>query len=96
MLSPGGSPEVPCAKCGRRVAGLPWGELCPDCRAELQRRASRLARWIAIAATALAAVYVWSRMPADPMARYYGLLAIVVTYILVRRIAARIAMEMMK
>jgi hypothetical protein len=78
------------------VAGLPWGELCPDCRAERQQRASRLARWIALAATALAAVYVWSRTPADPMGRYYGLLAIVVTYILVRRIAARIAMEMMK
>ena len=34
MPSLGGLPEVPCAKCGERVAGLPWGELCPECRAE--------------------------------------------------------------
>jgi hypothetical protein len=92
----GGPPEVPCAKCGTRVAGLPWGELCPDCLTERKRRAARLGRWVAIAATALAALYVWLRMPTAPMGRYYGLLAIVVTYILVRRIAARVAMEMMK
>ena len=32
----GGLPEVPCAKCERRVAGLAWGELCP----RLPRRAA--------------------------------------------------------
>ena len=36
-----GLPEVPCAKCERRVRGLGWGELCPDCLAERKRRASR-------------------------------------------------------
>jgi hypothetical protein len=92
----GGPPEVPCAKCGNRIAGLPWGELCPDCRAERQRRAARLGRWIGLAATGLAALYVGLRMPTDPMGRYYSLLAIVVTYILVRRIAARVAMELLK
>jgi hypothetical protein len=96
VLSPGGSPEVPCAKCGRRVPGLPWGDLCPDCLAERRQRASRLARWIAIAATALAAVYVARQATSDPMGRYYSLLAVVVTYILVRRVAARIAMEFLK
>lgn len=96
MPSLGGPPEVPCSKCGRRTPGLPWGELCPECLADRKRRASRLAGWIALAATALAALYVGLRVPSDPTARYYGLLAIVVTFILVRRIAARIAMEMLK
>ena len=63
MLSPGGLPEVPCAKCQRRVAGLPWGELCPECRAERSARASRLANRISLAATALTAAYVALRMP---------------------------------
>ena len=39
MRLPGGLPEVPCAKCERRVPGLPWGELCPECRAERIRQA---------------------------------------------------------
>ena len=28
----GGSPEVPCARCGERVARPPWGEYCAECR----------------------------------------------------------------
>jgi hypothetical protein len=96
MLSPGGLPEVPCARCGRRVSGLPWGELCPDCRAERARRASRLGGRISLAATALMAAYVALRLSPDPNSRFYGALAVVATYIIVRRIAVRIAMETLK
>jgi hypothetical protein len=91
----GGSPEVPCARCGERVAGLPWGELCPACRAERSRRASRLANRISLAATLLMGLYVAFRMPPDPMARLYGAIAVLATYIIVRRIAVRVASEMM-
>jgi hypothetical protein len=93
MLSPGGLPEVPCAKCERRVRGLPWGELCPECRAERSRRASRLANRISFAATALMAAYVAFIVPRDPTARFYAAIAVVATYIIVRRIASRVAME---
>ena len=91
----GGLPEVPCARCGERVAGLPWGELCPACRAQRQRRASRLANRISLAATALMGLYVAFRMPPDPMARLYGAIAVLATYIIMRRIAARVALETM-
>lgn len=91
----GGLPEVPCAKCGQRVRGLAWAALCADCTAERNRRASRLSQRIAILATLAAAAYVWFRIPADPTARYYGAIAVVATYILVRRIVQRIAMEVM-
>ena len=91
----GGLPEVPCARCGDRIAGLPWGELCPACRAQRQRRASRLANRISLAATALMGLYVAFRMPPDPMARLYGAIAVLATYIIVRRIAARVALETM-
>ena len=96
MLSPGGRPEVPCARCDRREAGLPWGEICSDCRRELSRRASRIANRISLAATALMGAYVAFQMPPEPMARLYGAIAVVATYIIVRRLAGRVAMEMLK
>jgi hypothetical protein len=96
VLSRSGLPEVPCAKCGRRLSGLPWGELCPDCLAERKRRASRLAGRISLAATVLMAAYVALRVPADPMARLYSAIAVLATYIIVRRIATRVAMEYLR
>ena len=93
MPSPGGLPEVPCAKCERRVRGLPWGELCPDCRAERARRASRLAHRISLAVTALMAAYVAFRLPGDSTSRLYGAVAVLATYVIVRRVASRVAME---
>jgi hypothetical protein len=96
VLSRGGLPEVPCAKCGERVVGLAWGDLCPGCRAERARRASRLATRISLAATLLMGLYVALTMPSDPMARVYGAVAVLATYIIVRRIASRVAMETIK
>jgi hypothetical protein len=90
---PSGLPEVPCVRCERRVRGLGWGELCPDCLAERKRRASRLANRISLAATALMAAYVAIRVTAAPMARLYGGIAVLATYIIVRRIATQVAME---
>lgn len=93
MPSLGGLPEVPCAGCGRRVAGLAWGDLCPECAAARRRRASRLAGRIALVATVLTALWLTLRLPRDPNSRLYGALAVAVVYILVRRIASRVAME---
>ncbi|MGH7509389.1 MAG: hypothetical protein ACREMZ_07955 [Gemmatimonadales bacterium] len=96
MLSQSGLPEVPCARCERRLRGLRWGDLCPECLAERERRASRLGRRISLAATLLMAGYVALRMPAEPMARLYAAIAVLATYIIVRRIATRVAMEYLK
>jgi hypothetical protein len=88
-----GLPEVPCARCERRVRGLRWGDLCPDCLAEREGRARKLARRISLAATVLMAAYVAVRVPAAPMARLYGAIAVLATYIIVRRIVTLVAME---
>jgi hypothetical protein len=96
VLSPSGLPEVPCARCGRRISGLPWGELCSECLAERKGRASRLAGRISLAATGLMGAYVALRVPADPMARLYAAIAVLATYIIVRRIATRVAMEYLR
>ena len=41
-------------------------------------------------------LYVAFRMPPDPMARIYGAVAVLATYIIVQRISSRVAMEIMK
>jgi hypothetical protein len=56
-------------------------------------RSSRLGNRIALGATLLMATYVGWHLPVDTTARFYGAVAVVATYIIVRRIASRIAME---
>jgi hypothetical protein len=93
MLSPSGWPEVPCAKCGKHVPRIAWGELCPECRWEREGRARRLSSRVALLCTALMGLYVALRTPVDPTARILGVIAVLATYVIVRRIAGRIAME---
>ncbi len=95
MLSPSGWPEVPCVRCGTRVAGLAWGAFCPACAAERDRRARRLASRISLPATLLVGLYVVLRVPPLPLARIYGAIAVLVTWIVVRKIVHRVALELL-
>ena len=95
MPSPSGWPEVPCVRCGTRVPGLDWGVRCAACQGELSRRASRLARRISFPTTLLVAVYVTLRLPPFPLARVYGVIAVLVTYIVVRKVVHRVALEIL-
>jgi hypothetical protein len=70
--------------------------MCPDCPRERSRRASSGAGRISLAATVLMAAYVALRMSGAPMARWYGAIAVLATYIIVRRIATQVAMEYLK
>ena len=49
-----------------------------------------------VAATVLMAAYVALRMTGAPMGRLYGVIAVLATYIIIRRIATQVAMEYMK
>ena len=93
MPSPAGWAEVPCARCGERLPGVQWGELCSNCLKLRKRRANRVASLISLAGTALAAAYVSFRLPAIPNARIYAAVLVVAVYIILRRIATRVAME---
>jgi len=86
-------PEVPCVRCERRVRGLGWGDLCPECRAERTGRARRLSRRISLPAALLMAGWVYLRVPDDPTARLYAGLAVLAVYIIVQRIVHHVAME---
>jgi hypothetical protein len=96
MPSLGGSPEVPCARCGKRVPRIAWGDLCPECRWQREARARKIASRAALAATAGMGVYVMLRVPADSTARLVSVVAVLATYVIVRVIVNRIAMEMIK
>jgi hypothetical protein len=94
MQLSGGSPDVPCLTCGKRVFGLVWGTDCPDCHARREARSSRLGSRVALGATVLMGLYVWLEMPAEPaLGRIYGIVGVLATYVIVRRIVSRIAME---
>jgi hypothetical protein len=45
-------------------------------------------------ATLLVALYVILRVPPLPLARVYGMVAVVVTYIVVRKVVYRVAVEL--
>ena len=89
--------EAPCIDCGNRTEGLLLGERCPWCQVRRERRASRVAGRIALGAAILMAGYLFLRpLPGGGMSgRVYAGVAILITYLLVRKIAAVIAIQML-
>lgn len=90
----GVSLDVPCAHCGRRSPENRWGELCAVCRAEAEARASKLARRVAPVAALACAGWVYLAVPPNPTARFYGGVAVLVTYLVARRVVGRVAAAM--
>lgn len=95
MPSPTGWREVPCVECGTFVPGIDFGERCPKCLTRRRRRASLIARRSALVATALVGAWVLARPPASPLGQLYSAMAIPITYLLVRLIVGRFAMELL-
>ena len=93
MRLPSGFAEVPCARCGAFTPGLAFGELCPACHKVTTARANRVARLISLAVTALAAAYVTLRLPPTPNARIWAAVCVIVVYLIVRRVAKKVALE---
>jgi hypothetical protein len=89
-------PPAPCARCQQRVAGVKWGDLCPDCQAELRRRARPLARVISFFAALLVIGYAWLRIPLGPVSRIWVAAIAIATMFLVRKIVTQIAMEVLR
>ncbi|MGH7590137.1 MAG: hypothetical protein ACREL2_01750 [Gemmatimonadales bacterium] len=96
MPSPVGWPELPCARCGRRTPGIDFGQTCPDCTAAVRAQAGKLARRAALAATVAVALWGIFGISRAPLARSYAAAAVIATYLIVRRVVERIALEMLK
>ncbi len=93
MPSLAGSSEVPCVRCSTRVPGLAWGEYCVTCLAERRRRATRMARRISQGAGLLVVAWVFLALPSTIVARTWGAVIVVATYLLTRQIAIKLIME---
>jgi hypothetical protein len=86
--------EHECPRCHRPVE-LPFGTLCQACRANIERRASRMAAWAAGLSTLALAIYALVRMPDAYQARLMSGLAVAVWYVLVRQVVQRAARELL-
>ena len=87
--------EQECPRCHEPVQ-LPLGELCGECRRDIDRRAGRMGRLIAAISTVLVAIYVMVRMPADPTARMVGAMSIAIWYLLTFLVVKRVLREYLK
>jgi hypothetical protein len=89
-------PPVPCAECRTRVPGIKWGDLCPECREALRRRASPLARRISLLAALIVIATAWFTVELKPASRVWVAAIAIATYFLVRKIATQVAMDLMR
>ena len=90
----GGLTEHECPRCHRPVQ-LPMGALCRDCRAEIEARAARLARWVSGGSTALLVLYVLARLPSDSRGRLVVAVGVAVWYLLSNLVVRRAARELL-
>ncbi len=86
---------VPCVQCERREVGLAWGDYCSVCRAERERRANRVARRVGIAGAAVLAGWLIWRTPNEFVPRLFAAASVLLLYVVLRRVAARVALELM-
>lgn len=91
----GGLREHECPRCHREV-DLPLGEICLQCRREIEGRARRSARLVAAVTTLAVALYVLLRMPPDPTARLVGGMGIAIWYLLTNLVMRRVLRELLR
>jgi hypothetical protein len=75
---------------------LPLGELCRACRQDIERRANRAGRLVALASTIVVGIYVLVRMPAEPTPRMVGAASIAIWYLLTYLVVRRVMREYLK
>jgi hypothetical protein len=97
MPSPAAWPtDAPCVDCGKRTEGLLLGQRCPMCEVRRERQAGKVAGRLALVAAVLMAGYLALRpLPGGTSGRVYAGVAVLITYLLVRKIAATVAVQML-
>ena len=86
-------PPVPCARCLKKVPAIKWGDLCPDCRADLARRAMQIARGFSLLSAVLVVGYAWLRIPMGPSTRIWVAGIAIGAYFLTRKIVTQLVVE---
>ena len=97
MLSPklsfGASGKHLCAGCEQETDGIPVGGYCSTCTRRRERRARRLAQWVAIGTTVPLAAYVTWTLPPIMHLRLIMLGGVLLWYLAVRRIAKGVVLQ---
>jgi hypothetical protein len=70
--------------------------LCANCTRLLKRRATKIARLVAIGTTIPLAVYVAVALPVERTARLVGAVSVLLWYVLTFLIAKRVTLEWLK
>jgi len=89
----GASGKHLCAGCQQETEGIPVGGYCRACTRRRERRAGRLARWIAIGTTIPLAAYVAWTLPPIMHLRLIMLVGVLIWYLAVRRIAKGVVLQ---
>lgn len=87
--------EHECPRC-RRPVELPLGELCGVCRQQIERRAGRIGRLVALVTTVAVGIYVMVRMPPEPTPRMVGAISVAIWYLLTYLVVKRVLREYLK
>ncbi len=89
---PSGLTEKHCPRCDREV-NLPLGELCRQCRGEIERRARRISLIVAVVTTIPVAIKVFGDLPDNQTARTVAVVGVVAWFALVTTITRRVVRE---
>lgn len=89
-------PPAPCAECQTRTPGLKWGDLCPECRGKLVRRARPWARRISLIAALGIVAYAYYGMRLSSGSRIWVAGIAIAAYFLVNKIVTQIAVEYLR
>jgi hypothetical protein len=92
MRSPVAWGELPCAECGTYVTGITPGDRCRECTGRRRRVADALGRKVAIVATIAYGAWVLIAEPSSPT--WLVAMGAPVTYLSLRVIVGRLAMEL--
>jgi hypothetical protein len=92
--SPAAWDDFPCVECGKRVPGLHAGDRCPDCRWAREARASRWGRLAGLIGALLYGLWAIVTTPASP--KWSVALGVPATYLVVRMLVSRFAVEALK
>ncbi len=81
--------EHECPRCHRAVE-LALGQLCGTCRREVEQRARRAARIVAVLSTAAMGLYVFVPFPTDDRVRLVGIMGVAIWYVLSNLVVRRV------
>lgn len=87
--------ETECSRCGWK-GEVPFGQVCIGCQREINRRAKRIARWVALVSTGFVGFYAHLQLPDDETARLVGAVSVLVWYVFSYTAASRASRLLLK